>query len=202
MPCPYWPESAQEARKMIQAHLQKRRCKDAKDIACLLSLLRITRSTRSSDLKNWKGGVGKRSHRRITILTFNRKRNGRQFARSRCSAYSHLQTPAVHQRRGPPACRPAGCSEVERLTAARFWPSASTPWDSQAITLQVLNSHRSRWACSVGWNVDNSCGCWQWCCSGQVVRSSGVLPKRGIYRAGAIGNVPVPNSIAGLTAGS
>jgi hypothetical protein len=61
---------------------------------------------------------------------------------------------------------------VERLTAARFWPSSSTPSDSQATTLRVLNSHRSRWVCSVGWNAGNSCGCWQWSCSGRVVRSS------------------------------
>jgi hypothetical protein len=46
--------------------------------------------------------------------------------------------------------------------AARFWSTASTPWDFRATTLQVLNGHRTRCARAVGWNDDNSCGCWQW----------------------------------------
>ena len=77
MPCPYRPECAPEARKMIQAHLQKRLCQRSGGTSLVsFSLLRLTQFDREAlTWKKWKGGVGKRSrHRRITTLTFDRER--------------------------------------------------------------------------------------------------------------------------------
>ena len=51
---------------------------------------------------------------------------------------------------------------AERLNSFGFPGHYSTGAEQPSIALGVLG----------GWNVDNSCGCWQWCCSGQVVQSS------------------------------
>jgi hypothetical protein len=51
---------------------------------------------------------------------------------------------------------------ADRLNSLGFPGHYSTDAEQPSIAPGMLG----------GWNVDNSCGCWQWCCSGQVVRSS------------------------------